>query len=59
MNKAPDEYVGKPYHEKTIHKTHFDRPALKLRTTRESMFEWIEIRPGHWRLVKKEIQNGN
>lgn len=48
-----DEYTGEPGFEKSVHKTHFEVPKKKIKKSSfESGYNWVEIRPGRWRLVK-------
>jgi hypothetical protein len=54
---AAEDYVGPPGHEKKFHKTHFQATqTLKLRTTRPSKYEWVEIAPG--RFIRKAKDDG-
>lgn len=53
-----DEFTGTVGKEKRIHKTHFEVPSIKLsKSNFNSQYEWVEERPGRWRLVKRSVES--
>ncbi len=53
-DKNPEDYEGKPHHEKAIHHTHFTAPGVKLRKSKGDEYEWVEVRPGRFKRYPKE-----
>jgi hypothetical protein len=55
-NSSQDpDYEGPVYHERAVHKTHFDVPALKLKHVGPEEFEWIPIGSGRYKRVRKPV----
>jgi hypothetical protein len=52
-----DEYTGTAGHEKAIHHDSFHVKQMpKLRKSDfDSGYEWVEIRPGRWKLLPKKV----
>jgi hypothetical protein len=56
-DKNPEDYEGKPHHEKAIHHTHFTAPGVRLRRKNDPFdekYEWVEVRPGRFKRQLKE-----
>jgi hypothetical protein len=57
QNKIPNSdiigYEGPVGHEKAIHKYMHPAPGVKLRTTKDNGWTWIEIAPGRYKRVRK------
>lgn len=52
-----EEYVGKPYHEKKFHKTHFGvQRELKNRVRVEDDPDWVYLGVGRWKYIPKETR---
>lgn len=49
-----NEYVGRNGYEKSIRKTHWQMPDMSGIRSEETDKEWVEIRPGRWRLQYKD-----
>ena len=51
MQPQDPEFEGRPYHEKRIHKTHFQGVMNKPKHPRDDP-KWEQIAPGRWRKKK-------
>ena len=61
-NKIPNSdligYEGPVGYEKSIHKTHWTAGKKTWKSTGNSMYIWVEVAPGKYKLVKKsEVEN--
>jgi hypothetical protein len=56
--KYQTEYKGPVGFEKKSHQTHFPAAGTPLRHSAISDYEWVEIRPLRWKLVRKEKSDG-
>ena len=53
-------YTGTVGHEKAVHKTHFHVPKkLWDDTDDDEAYEWIMVRPGRWKRVRKKDEGTN
>ena len=53
MPQYQTEYEGPIGFERKFHRTHFPAPDRHFRGE-DGEYEWLEVRPGRWKRVKKE-----